>query len=429
MEESVAIRDNRKCFRVTVSEDWEMEEYEAIVVKSKKVRNYIPDDVSFCILSKLPLKSLKRFECACKSWSLLLQDSYFINLFSNNNNLLSVSKDYDDTYFILSYLKDEYTIPSEFYLLPGGVFKNRVKIDWPHPYQECQDPIYILGSVSINGIFCLRQHYKGGPVLWNPTTGEFKVIPPTPPPRSVPTSLTFQYGLHGFGYDSVTDDYKVLQLTNYGLLNDEYQSCWELYSLRNNSWKELHNCIPNRHYYTLARMIGVYVNGVSHWWARSESKYDLEECLISFDFINEVFFTTPAPSYLDVSPRPLSVEQAKKDIDKFLEKHLVLLNESIALISTYIETSTFHISILGELGVKESWTKLFVINHLPFICSPIGVGIKNNLVFFKRIDDKLACIDLNTKMIEEDLGVNPWHHGSQIGKYKKSSLPIGGRNV
>ncbi|CAK8538730.1 unnamed protein product [Lathyrus sativus] len=398
-----------------------------MVFTSKKVRNYIPDDITFCILSILPLKSLKRFECVSKSWSLLLQNSYFMNMFNNNNNLMCVSKDYDDTYFILQYSKDEYTTPSEFYLLPGGVFKNRVKIDWPHPFRENNDDIYILGSVSINGVFCLKQNYNGKPVLWNPTTGESKVIPCS----RLKSAPSYQYVVCGFGYDSLTDDYKVVQLIDYRFLNNDsiekkssHQGSWELYSLKNNSWKTLDISIAKHHYYTLARSIGVYVKGVSHWWGRSYYQFEVEECLVSFDFSNEVLFTTPAPSYLDVSPRPCCVEHVEKY--EHVEKHLVLFNESIALISTYIKTSTFHISILGELGVRESWTKLYVINNLSFIQYPIGVGIKNNIVFFKKTDGKLACIDLDTKMIEQDLGVNPWDFGCQIGKYKKSSLHIGG---
>jgi hypothetical protein len=104
----------------------------------------------------------------------------------------------------------------------------------------------------------------------------------------------------------------------------------------------------------------------------------------------------------------------------------VLLNDSIAMISTYLETSTFYISILGELGVRESWTKLFIVENLPLIEYPIGVGKKSNIVFFKKTDGKLAWVDLSTKMIEEDLGVKGWFFGCHVGKYKKSFLRIGG---
>ncbi|MCI11651.1 F-box family protein, partial [Trifolium medium] len=115
-----------------------------------------------------------------------------------------------------------------------------------------------------------------------------------------------------------------------------YETFWEIYSLRSNSWSKLDVNIPNRnYYYTLKRRIGVYTNGVCHWWARTDDSDNVEECLVSFDFSNEVLITTPMPSYLDVSirsylDRPL----------RFVERQLVLLNESMALISTDLEMTT-----------------------------------------------------------------------------------------
>jgi hypothetical protein len=50
----------------------------------EKVSNHIPDDFKFSILSKLPLKSLVRFRCVRKSWSLLFKNLYFMNMYRNN---------------------------------------------------------------------------------------------------------------------------------------------------------------------------------------------------------------------------------------------------------------------------------------------------------------------------------------------------------
>lgn len=61
----------------------------------------------------------------------------------------------------------------------------------------------------------------------------------------------------------------------------------------------------------------------------------------------------------------------------------MVLNESIALILNSYQTNTFQISFLGELGVKESWTKLFIIG--PLLCHyPIGGGKKGNILFRKE---------------------------------------------
>jgi hypothetical protein len=45
---------------------------------------YIFDDIAFYILSKLPLKSFKRFESVRKSWSFLSENTHFMNMFHNN---------------------------------------------------------------------------------------------------------------------------------------------------------------------------------------------------------------------------------------------------------------------------------------------------------------------------------------------------------
>ena len=51
---------------------------------NEKVRNYRSDDIGLYILSKLPLKSLKRFECVHRAWSLLYKNTHFMNMFLNN---------------------------------------------------------------------------------------------------------------------------------------------------------------------------------------------------------------------------------------------------------------------------------------------------------------------------------------------------------
>ncbi|KAK2431548.1 hypothetical protein QL285_029763 [Trifolium repens] len=346
---------------------------------------------------------------------------------SNSN-----SNHYDDTYLVLQYgdYGDNYDYHCEFYMLCGERFENKIKIDWPPPFQEDIVGIYICGTVSINGIFCLNQRYGRRLVLWNPATREYKVIPKSSfnylPPQRHPCRV-----LHGFGYDHVTNDYKVIRfidsilnveedIEEENMANDDrssYETFWEIYSLRSNTWRKLDNNIPNRYYYTQKRGIGVYTNGVCHWWARTDKIPNVEECLVSFNFSSEVLFTTLKPSYLDVSRS-----------FKYVERCLILLNESIALISTYLEMSTIHISILGEFGIRESWTNLFTVTCQPFIEYPIGVGNLNNIVFFRKNDHKLAWIDLNTKMIQE-LNVNVERYGCQIGKYKKSIFPImGGMN-
>jgi len=128
-----------------------------------------------------------------------------------------------------------------------------------------------------------------------------------------------------------------------------YDPLWEIYSLKSNSWKSLNFDLRNCYFYTSLGGIGVYVDGVFHWWTKSESK-NIEECLLSFDFSYELLITTPRPSNMD-------------DVN-FMEIHFVPLNGFVAMISGYLGVANFRISILDKLGVRESWINLFTVSPI-----------------------------------------------------------------
>lgn len=162
-------------------------------------------------------------------------------------------------------------------------------------FQEDDTNIFVLSSASINGILCIGQEKIRGMVhvLWNPSTTEFTVIP-TSPNESVPPYQHPSFELHGFGYDRVRDDYKVIRYTSFSHVyeynEDEdvsyevisYDPLFEVFSLRSNSWSILDVDVPSVCYELPPR---VYTDGVCHWWSRSSS-HDVEDCLVSFDFIN-----------------------------------------------------------------------------------------------------------------------------------------------
>ncbi|RHN51878.1 putative F-box domain-containing protein [Medicago truncatula] len=153
-------------------------EKKTMVSTNEKVRNYIPDDISLSILSKLPLKSLKRFECVRKSWSLLIDNSHFMNMFRNNflSNLRCCSY-YDGSSILLQ--KDKINFKDDFYSLSGETFENKVKLDFSNPYAN-QFNFQIFGVGSVNGILCLHEYDAFGEmILLNLATQAFKVLPPS----------------------------------------------------------------------------------------------------------------------------------------------------------------------------------------------------------------------------------------------------------
>ncbi|XP_039038643.1 uncharacterized protein LOC120176257 [Hibiscus syriacus] len=110
------------------------------------------------------------------------------------------------------------------------------------------DEVFLSKSpVRVNSVY---SRYLGGigriVSHQNPSTREFKILPQSTVQRP-PGLLDFSsFNCLGFGYDSQTDDFKVIRfVTHYfeenldeGLIADWTRQV-ELYSLKNDSWKEI----------------------------------------------------------------------------------------------------------------------------------------------------------------------------------------------
>jgi len=374
--------------------------------KNKVSCSYIHDDIALSILSKLRIKSLKRFTCVCKSWSLLFQNPNFINLF--RNNLVSKSRYDDDDDDVCFLFVSQWFL----YLVSGERFQNVVKLDLlPSPLLDrLRGRAFYprIFSSTINGIVCVHSRCHHNEVaLWNPVTQEVKVIPPGLV-ENRPDIHAYSC-LHGFGYDHVRDDCKVIRHVRYSYISDCYprkedspmlpDSFWEIYSLRSDSWRKIIVDKPIPHF--LCSDSEVYLNGVCHWLGVSDEH---KTVVVSLNLADDVFFTTPT-DWPHCSSR------------------LVVLNGSIAMITNYISPKSCTISILGEIGVKESWTKLFNIGPLSSTNNVIATG-KNGNIFLYIKNGKLACFDLTTEVIVE-IGFKEESRIYQIlHNYKKNLGPI-----
>ncbi|XP_074269823.1 F-box protein CPR1-like isoform X2 [Silene latifolia] len=175
------------------------------------------------ILTKLPVKSLHRFKCVSKSWNSLISSSKFIKLHltktlvnsniivTNNNSLLSSA---------ISDIKLRFDIVT-------------------HPLNNLphRPPVELIESV--HGILLISDFPKKTVFLFNPSNKTHRLIPPAPSREPA-----FAFGLvevFGFGYDSVTDDYKVVRLVQW--FDEGSGFCREssVYSMRNDSWKSVYD--------------------------------------------------------------------------------------------------------------------------------------------------------------------------------------------
>ncbi|KAK8556439.1 hypothetical protein V6N12_002841 [Hibiscus sabdariffa] len=243
------------------------------------------------ILSKLPVKSLTCFRCVCKPWSSSFQTPLFItkhlqnNLRNNNLNLLHKgfcgdSRDGVHSFSQLSTEKGQnFSVKQNFHLPFSGKGWSFLEVDGP-----------------CNGILCLADRDKAA--LWNPSTREFKILPQSSVQRP-PLADSTRFRCLGFGYDSQTDDYKVVRfVVNYFEEDSDAGSRFEqndqveLYSLRSDLWKEISYPGVNP---DGSPLFNSYVNGVYYWWANGSSGH----LILSFDMVSEKFSTLPFPETLD----------------------------------------------------------------------------------------------------------------------------------
>ncbi|PON92488.1 F-box domain containing protein [Trema orientale] len=148
----------------------------------------LPDDVILEILLRLDAKSLMRFKCVCKSWKSLISHSVFINL----------HRKHQLPYTIFANSLE----PSE--ILSIGHSKNFNKIS------ELRFPLVDFKSIegSDNGILCLSGD-NDTIYLWNPAINQVRKLPS--PPIS-----GFRLG---FGYSTMTKDFKVVAVEQFKLFD------------------------------------------------------------------------------------------------------------------------------------------------------------------------------------------------------------------
>ncbi|KAL1319096.1 F-box/kelch-repeat protein At3g06240-like [Arachis ipaensis] len=373
----------------------------------EKKYDQISNDLALEILAKLPVKSLKRFSCVQKSWLNLLENSNFKSMYYEN---LKSKTAYSSSLLLWRNFYDQRgdgnnVYKKDVYLLSGEKYENIVRLVLPSLVEEYDVPGMVIECV--NGIICYSETYgrKGKKLkigLWNPKTDERKIIPPSIIIDE--PGFDLEVSVHGFGYDNMNDDYKVIQCVyyiDYEFYLDGPSPIWQIYSLKNNCWKKLE--LEMNHNEFLEQGSVKYLNGVCHWCCEEYG----EEVIVSFNLSTETFQTTSIVLVQRNDAPPIRV--------------LVVLNESLALISSLAENSCIEISILGEIGVKESWVKLFTVRHFLEIDFPFGMGNKCDVIYFiENYNDELASFDVITGKIIHNIGIKAEWFGAWI--YKENLL-------
>ncbi|KAI8567241.1 hypothetical protein RHMOL_Rhmol02G0105700 [Rhododendron molle] len=253
----------------------------------------LPPEILADILSRLSVKSLCQFKCVSPSWNSLISSPYFAktHLQRNPSPKIVLFCDSEDLY-------------SVDFATANPAAK---KLDFPS-VQYSHKWVKVMGSC--NGLLLVCDQGQSE-FLLNPSTRECKKLPTCPLSTPHLFSVPYVY-LHGFGYDSSRDDYKVVMLPYKCIKSDSKSYCDGdtnntyvfVYSLKTDAWRR----IQGFHYHPLVYFSevhrlpsGVYFNERLHWLCRRTGGSDGSFVIVAFDSSGEIFREVQLPTLFSYS--------------------------------------------------------------------------------------------------------------------------------
>ena len=353
----------------------------------KKNPLFLPHDLIIQILLRLPVNSLIRFKCVCKSWfSLISHDTEF----ANSNFELTFATHTPRIMLMLTPPPKTQSVDIELSLYTSA----SMNLNFLCP-QSCFD-IEIKGSCR--GFILL--HCGACFYLWNPSIGRHKQIPLSPNEHFI--------NFYGFGYDHSTDDYLVVSFSGDQIPNsdDVLTHLW-LFSLRANVWKEI-ACTTHLPLYTnvssLVRQVESFFNGAIHWLA---FQHDISDHVI-------VAFHLTERKLLDIL-LPVDINYNSKGCGLWVFRGFLSL--------WFSGDHKVDIWVMEEYGVHSSWIKTLVlpIDAFPYLypicCTKSGnIVASNGWIGLVKYNDKGEFLEQNS--YDEDA------RGSQMTLYTESLLSL-----
>ncbi|PHT61144.1 hypothetical protein T459_35010 [Capsicum annuum] len=209
----------------------------------------LQEEITMEILSRLPVQPLLRFKCVSTCWMTLISEPYFTLKHRNR-----AKNDQNSQKFLVSrkdLLEDEFSLYCSS-LSSVQRIEEVQKLDCPSngkPWRSCKlyccyDSLVLIAVFN----YCDKTNQR---LLWNPSTRESIVLP------DQKFSLERCWCTWGLGYDSVSDDYKILKI--------DLESCSEILALKSGSWRLTNNYpIGNRPDLLCTESL-VFVHGAFHW--------------------------------------------------------------------------------------------------------------------------------------------------------------------
>ncbi|CAL1352364.1 unnamed protein product [Linum trigynum] len=187
----------------------------------------------------------------------------------------------------------------------------------------------------------------------------------------------------GFGYDSVSDDYKVVKLNQMMLFSAKIADCFqsELISYGVRSGSSVVVKFP--YILALTEKVGVFVGGAIHWVVHTP---DVSNLIVGFDLGRNECKEIPQPEYRN---------------EKSLLLRIGELEKCLCIFANY-RGRVLDVWIMKEYGVEESWSKMLSVPH-PGLCYDIRI---RSLGYSMTGQELLLLLD-SQRLVWYDLKKNP----------------------
>ncbi|KAH6776131.1 hypothetical protein C2S52_013692 [Perilla frutescens var. hirtella] len=306
--------------------------------KATKIR-HIPAEIIEEILLNLPLKSLVRFCSVSKSWnSMILGSLMFVKRYRGRERVVMNHYGSYDNRFICcplpSILSDDPIEDTADLVCPFWNPSWKKHVRWGENIPAFCDELWCVQNKKDNSLF-----------LWNPTMQTHRKLPRPPPSQF--DDVDHNDFFYGLGYDSVSDDYKVVRIHDARYMHEPASEA-DLYSLSSDSWRKIPPFPPIKKRDNVS-CFSTFVSGALHWLVRAPQEMG---GIISFDLSTEKYGEVALPKY-DVTPCVMEV---------------VVARGKLCLCLTYSEKNgSIALWVMEDYGVVESWTNKFHIdcNTLP----------------------------------------------------------------
>ncbi|GKA59315.1 putative F-box domain containing protein, partial [Tanacetum coccineum] len=221
------------------------------------VKDLLSDVVEKNILTRLDVKDLLRCKRVCKSWYSLISSPYFVKAHLKHN----------DVPHTRIAMPTYWKIPNHENLYQYNKWK-------------------LVGSS--NGLVCVSIFPLRDALLLliNPWTRELRELPI--PPLFLEEINNIANLSLSFGYDSSTDDYKLVMVTHKERMD---ASLVQVFSLKSMTWKH----IGHIKYCLTHGGCGVLFNAALHWFADDYNTEKRRLVILSFDLSPEEFKVIPVP--------------------------------------------------------------------------------------------------------------------------------------